>query len=186
VTVLSAGCASQPDHFYTLSTLPEAPSSPAPPPTSHVILSVTVPATVDRRELVIDTSDDQVEILEHERWSAPLDEQVMQALSRDIERRRPGVLVGDRGFDQPGVSPIRIKVDVVQMAARRGSRTTLEAHWRLVDAGAQVDEIGADLVTAPLDGEGYAAVASSFSACVSALAQRLAERIGALPSVPRR
>ena len=33
-------------------------------------------------------------------------------------------------------------------------RATLEAHWRIVDAAAKIDEIGGDTFSAPLEGDG--------------------------------
>ncbi len=179
LTLILASCAGQPDRFYTLSALPDAPRAAGATPAIHVILTVTIPASVDRREIVINTSRTQVLILEHERWAAPLAEEVSESLARDIERRRGDVLVGDRGFDQSKTTPVRIKVDVVQMSAQKGASAVIEAHWRIADATAHVDEIGADVFTAPLDGEDYAAVARSFSTCLSALADRLAAKIAA-------
>ena len=129
---LLAACAAPADHFYTLSILPDVPRGPRSALTTHVILNVTVPAPVDRHALVIDTSKDRVVILEHERWVGGLAEQVTQTLARDIERRRPDVLVGDRGFDRAGTTPVKIKVDLVQVSAQlrwtRHSRCALAHH----------------------------------------------------------
>ena len=177
--LLLVSCAGAPDHFYTLDTLPDAARRPAVPLTTHVMLSVTVPPVVDRRQMVINASKDQVLILEHERWAGSLAEQVSQTLARDIERRRSDVLVGDRGFDRAGAVPVKIRVDIVQMSAQKGGLAIIEAHWRVVDASANVDEIGEGLFSAPLAGEEYAAVARGFSECLSSLADRLVEKLPA-------
>jgi uncharacterized lipoprotein YmbA len=176
VSLLS--CASSPDRFYTLSTLPEAARAPPGTPTTHVILNVAVPALVDRREMVINTSNDRVSILEHERWASPLPDEVSQTLARDIEARRSDVLVGDRSFDQASAANVKIKVDVVRMSAQKDGRAILEAHWHLIDAAAKTDEVGSGVFSAPLDGGAeYAAVARGFSACLSSLAERLVEKL---------
>ncbi len=179
LALLLVSCAGSPDHFYTLGTLPDAARGAAVPLSTHVLLNVTVPPLVDRRQMVINASRDQVLILEHERWAGSLAEQVSETLARDIERRRSDVLVGDRGYDQAGAVPVKIRVDVVQMSAQKGGRATIEAHWRIVDASAKTDEIGSDLFSAPLDGEEYAAVARGFSECLSSLAGRLVEKLPA-------
>jgi uncharacterized protein len=171
-------CAGSPDHFYTLSTLPEAAAVPAVTPTTHVILNVAVPALVDRREMVINTSSDRVSILEHERWAIPLPDQVSQTLARDIEARRGDVLVGDRSFDQASVANVKMKVDVVRMSAQKDGRVVLEAHWHLRDAAGKVDEVGSGVFTAPPNGGAeYTGVARGFSACLSSLAERLVEKL---------
>jgi uncharacterized protein len=176
---LIVSCAGQADHFYALSTLPNGVRPPATAFATHVILTVSVPSVVDRRQMVINTSGDGVLILEHERWAAPMSQLVSETLARDLEQRRADVLVGDRGFDQSAAQTVKIRVDVVQMSARKDGLAILEAHWRIVDAAAKTDEIGGEVFTAPLGGEGYAAVAQGFSACLSSLAERVAEKLPA-------
>jgi len=187
---LLAGCAAQSDHFYTLTAVsstsseppaPAAPSGPAPRAaayTRHVILSISLPAVIDRREMVIQTSRDQLIVLEHQRWPVPLSELAAQTLARDIEERRPDVLVADRSFDQPRIALTRIRVDIVRMSARTGAQATLEAHWRI--KGGSQDEIGGGTFSAPLaplERDDYAAVARAFSSTLGSLASRLAEKL---------
>jgi uncharacterized protein len=178
--VTVAACAGQPDHFYTLSIMPQSPHAPAAGFATHVVLSVSIPSLVERRQMTLETSADQIVVAEHERWAAPLSDLVTETLARDIERRRADVLVAaDRGFDQPGVKPVRIKIDVVRMSARRGAQATLEAHWRIVDPASQADLLGGETFTASIEGEDYAAIARAFSACLASLAERLVEKLPA-------
>jgi uncharacterized lipoprotein YmbA len=172
-----AGCAGQPDHFYALNTMPEAARPPAAAFRIHVLLSISIPSVVDRRQLIVDESADQIQVLEHERWAAPLADLVSQTLARDIEQRRPDVLVADRSFDQAGITQVRIQVDIVRLSAHRGGRATLESRWRIVDAAARSDLIGGETLTAPIEGEDYAAIARAYSSCLAALADRLVEKL---------
>jgi uncharacterized protein len=180
---LVLACAGHVDHFYTLSVKPAGATPAAGTPAAvasqsfaaQVILSTSIPAAIDRTEMLIHTSDDQVLILEHERWAAPLSELVAQTLARDIEQRRPGVMVAGRGSD-PAISPaVKVKVDVVQLSARRSGRAVLEAHWRIVDVDS--DQVGGEVFTAPLSGDDYAAIAQAYSVCLAALSQRIAEKL---------
>ena len=177
VCVLLAACASAPDHFYTLSTLPDTRRGTPPTPSVHVLLHVTVPPLVDRAEMVITTSQNGILVLDHERWAGPLSEQVSQTLARDIEQRRGDVLVGDRGFDQTASPPVTLRVDIVRMTALRGGLATLEAHWRIVDASVGLDQLGSEVFEAPAAGGGYTAVAQAYSEDLGALADRLAGSI---------
>jgi len=174
-----AGCAEQRDDFYALTTLPENPRAATAAFTTHVMLTVTLPPVVDRPQMVIATSADRLLVLEHERWAAPLSDLVLQTLGRDIEQRRPDVLVADRGFDQPSLMPVKIRVDIVRMSARADGQATLEAHWRVVDARRNADEIGAETFESPVAGGDYAAVARAFSNDLGSLAERLAANIPA-------
>jgi hypothetical protein len=175
---LLAACASQPDRFYTLSALPDTLPGPRSTPATQVILGVSIPAVVDRRAMVLATSGDEVAVLEHERWAAPLSDLIAQALAGDLERRRADVLVAERGLGA-GSPPVKIRIDVVQLAARRAGSVTLEAHWRMVDARSKSDESGAEVLTVPIAGEDYAAVARALSVALGSLADRLAERLPA-------
>jgi uncharacterized protein len=177
VCLLLAACASRPDHFYTLNTLPNTEREPLSPPVTHVLLDVTVPSLVDRAEMVMSTPKNGILILDHERWAAPLADQVSQTLARDIEKRRNDVLVGDRAFDQQASPPVTMKVDIIQMSALRGVRATVEAHWRIVDKSVGMDELGSGLFEAPLDGESYASVAQAYSQTLSELADRLSANL---------
>jgi uncharacterized lipoprotein YmbA len=174
-----AGCAGQQDHFYALTTLPENAPAATSSFTTHVMLTISLPPVVDRRQMVIATSADQLLVLEHERWAAPLSDLVVQTLGRDLEQRRADVLVADRGFDQPSLIPVKIRVDIVRMSVRAGGQATLEAHWRVVDARRNTDEVGGETFTSPVAGGDYAAVARAFSNDLSSLADRLAAKIPA-------
>jgi uncharacterized lipoprotein YmbA len=174
LSLLAAACASSPDHFYTLNTLPDGERGPLSTPTVHVRLNVTIPALVDRAEMVISTSRNGVVVLDHERWAVPLSDHVSQTLARDIERRRPDILIGDRGFDQAASPPVTMKVDIVRMSAQRGGQARIEARWRIVDGSAATDELGSAAFEAPLGGDDTATVAQAYSQALSALAERLA------------
>ena len=173
------GCAAPRDHFYGLTTMPANARAATTGFTTHVTLTVSVPPVVDRRQMVIATSTDQLLVLEHERWAAPLSELVVQTLGRDLEQRRADVLVADRGFDQPSLQPVKIRVDIVRMSVRVGGQATLEAHWRVLDTRRNTDEVGGETFESPVTGEDYAAVARAFSSALSSLADRLAAKIPA-------
>jgi uncharacterized lipoprotein YmbA len=175
--ILLASCAAHPDRFYGLSTLPGAALPPAAGYATRILLSTSIPSVVDRRELIVDAPDDRILVLEHERWAAPLSDLVNQTLARDLEQRRADVLVADRAFDQAGVTPVRIKVEIVRMSARRGGQATLEAHWRIEDAAARLDLLGGASFSSPIEGDDYASMARAFSLCLASLADRLAEKL---------
>jgi uncharacterized lipoprotein YmbA len=175
-SVVLCGCVGQPDHFYTLNTVPDT-ARVAGVPTIHVRLQVTIPSLMDRNEMVLYTSRNGIVILDHERWAAPLADQVSQTLARDIEGRRSDVFVGDRSFDRAADPPVTIKVDIVRMSAQRGGRASIEAHWRIVDSSAGVDELGSGSFEAAVTRDDSAAVAQAYSQTLGDLAGRLAEEM---------
>lgn len=177
VSLLLAACAGTPDHFYTLNTLPDAGRTAQSTPTTPMRLNVTVPSLVDRSEMVLNTSTSAILILDHERWAAPLSDQVAQTLARDIEQRRSDLLIGDGRFDTAASPPISLRVDIVRMSAQRNGRASIEAHWRIVEASAGVDRLGSDSLTVPVNGDGYGAVAQAYSELLSELSGKLAAEV---------
>jgi hypothetical protein len=171
LSLLCACATGRPDHFYILSARPPGTSDPRANPTTVVSLRVTLPSVVDRLEMVLNTSPNGVIVLEHERWAAPPADLVRQTLARNLERRRSDMLVTDRF--SPGGSAVKISVDVVQMSARRGERASIEAHWRILDPRSGGDVVGAEVFSAPLARDDYAAVPEALSDCLGLLADRL-------------
>lgn len=180
--LMLAACASVPDHLYVLADRPPAAAmaTPTGAPTGTIRLRTTLAPLVDRNELVLNgpAQGDAVLMLQHERWATNLGDQVSRTLARDLERRRPDLLVADGAFERAAAKPILMTVSVVTLSARLGGRATLAAHWRIEDPAAGKDVLGSDQFDIDLDGADYAAVAQAFSALVGELADRLTASLG--------
>jgi hypothetical protein len=174
---LLSACAGHPDHFYVLSTQPGGAGQARTSPAVSAALKVTLPAVVDRSEMVLNTSADDVIVQEHERWAAPLADLVTQTIARDLERRRSDLLVADSSVNRAGGPLIKINVDVVQLTVHKGREAGVEAHWRILDSRSGKDITGGDVFSSPLGQDDYAAVAQGLSRCLGLLANRLAEQI---------
>ncbi len=180
--VLLGACAVQADHFYDLRVLPAQPPATRAEQPLYVRLDVTIPALVDRPQMLLGTGADGVAVLEHERWAAPLSDLVASTLARDIERRRADLLIGDRGFERTERGALHVQVDITELMARRGGADAgarLEAQWRIRDPRNGLDRAGSEVFATPLGTDGYEAVATAFSLALDSLAQRLA---AALPA----
>ena len=170
---LLCACATvRPDHFYILSPQPQGAIEARTASATQVILTVSLPSLVDRSEMVLNTTADGITVLEHERWAAPLTDLVAQTLAEDIERRRADLLVS-QGASHPREGAIKLMIDTVQVAVRRGQVASIDVHWRILDTRTGTDVIGGDVFNAPLGGESYAAVARALSDCLALLADRL-------------
>ena len=173
------GCATrQVDHFYVIDTQPSAARDSNTPFARQVTLRVSVPSLIDRAEMVLSTSDG-VAVAEHERWAAPLSDLITAALARDIEQQRSDVVVLPRRLDQSGVPLTEIVIDVNEVRARPGERVSLEAHWRVSDAGSGKISLGRDIFVTALHSQSYAAVAEGLAASVGLLADRLVKELPA-------
>ncbi len=173
-SVLLCACATRrPDHFYVLSAQPPAAIEARTAPATPVAIKVTLPSSVDRPEIVLNTSDDKVIVLEHERWAAPLADLAAQALARDLEQRRGELLISDSRLAHAS-GALKLNVDVVQMSLWQGGQASIEAHWRILDPRTGKEAVDGAIFSSPLSQDDYAAVSQALSRCLGLLADRLA------------
>jgi uncharacterized lipoprotein YmbA len=160
-----------------LTPLPQGPAAARPVPAVQAALRLSVPSLADRPEMLLNTSTGGIDVLEHERWAAPLDDLMTQTLARDIELRRADLLVFGSGAYRGKDPVVNITVEVVQVTVHRGGRASIAAHWRIIDTGGAKDVAGGDEFSAALASEDYAAIAQALSECLGKLADRLVEQM---------
>jgi uncharacterized protein len=174
--LLLAGCVSrQRDHFYVLTTLPAA--GPARSQFDRqVTLRVTIPAIVDRGELVIATTTG-VSVMDHERWAAPLADMISATLGQDIERRRSDVVVLTKSANKAGIPLVSFAIEIDSVNARLNDHLSIEAHWRVTDASSGKETLGRDTFASAQQPQSYTEFAAALSACIALLADRLSAEI---------
>ncbi|HEX7341174.1 MAG TPA: PqiC family protein [Rhodanobacteraceae bacterium] len=180
-----AACSSAPVRFYTLMPQTLAPASGHYQPLRHTqvryiaVLPVTIPAQVDRPQMVVREGDSGVALLDGERWIAPVGDEIRRALSAELTQALgvPDVY----GLAPPaGQSVYRIKVNVTRFESVPGQYTLLVATWS-VDAGsgAQSRAQCSSSIREPV-GQGYAALAAGQQRGVQALAQAIAATLATM------
>lgn len=121
--LLMTGCGSTPPRFHSLLG---DPLQIAAPSVSWQLSPVTVPAQVDRPQWVVRRADGSLAVLENERWHAPLQDELRDALAEQLSAR-----LGPAG--QPaatGRTAWRITLDVQRFDSVPG-RATLVAQWQV-------------------------------------------------------
>lgn len=125
--VAAAGCASAPPP--RLHSLLGAPVRAAAPGLSWRLATVALPAQADRPQFVVRRADGSYVVLEHERWQAPLQDELHDALAEQLAAR-----LGPAGqVPAAGRAEWRVTLDVQRFDATPG-RSTLVARWRLQSA----------------------------------------------------
>ena len=84
--LLLVGCGTTPSpRFYALSTVAPAP---APPSTVSVAVGpVTIPAAVDRPQIVVTVGPNRVRMEEFEQWASPLQDDIARTVMPTWWRR---------------------------------------------------------------------------------------------------
>ncbi len=163
VALLLAGCASSATtRFHSLLPAPEAGATvPVAAAPQRWELSVSVPAQVDRPQWVLRGRDDALLVLEHERWIAPLADEIQSAVAERL-KAAPG-------------GPGRIALDVQRFDAVLGRSSRVQAAWsiRLPDGGTKRCQV----TLTENAGEGMAALAGAHRAAFARLGDAIAASI---------
>jgi uncharacterized protein len=141
IGTMLVGCASSPPmHYYTLTETP-APSrlTVAEGQVPIRLDRVTIPTELDRSQIVRRLDSTQLQIMENDRWAAPLDETIRRILSNDLAARLPQGTVAN--LNEPSVGEKRqlLAVDFSEFYGDSGCTVTLRASWTLKqsDSGSQ-------------------------------------------------
>jgi len=182
ITILLAGCAStRPSQFYTLSTS-AVPAVTTPANTSISVGPVSIPAVVDRPQIVVRTGANQVSIAEFDRWASPL--------KGDIARVVAENLISMLGTPQVTVFPqstaadasYRVVIDVLRFESEPGRTATLDALWTVISRKEGQSRRGRTTITEPAQGSGYAELVAAHSRALGRLSGDIAAVIREMES----
>jgi uncharacterized protein len=128
------GCASSgaPARFHSLMAPIDgaAASTRAAPGLRVEVLPVTLPAQVDVPQIVVRLPDDSMRALEHERWIAPLADEIRAAIVLRIDAALSAA-------PAPAVAsqPFRIALEVQRFDSTLSGTASLQALWSLQPPG---------------------------------------------------
>jgi len=184
---LMAACASPEPTLHTLSLRNEAPAPDARFQRAFRLSGVRVPDRLDKPQIVLRTSDSEVQALEQQRWAAPFGSELRDALSANLAGALSAVDVGS-GVAPAGVPLYRIAADMRSYDARPGQNVTALVTWRMTrDAATQAQGPAAtaltcqNTLTVPA-GAGVDAVVASTQQLVQQWSQQIAQSVQGLES----
>jgi uncharacterized lipoprotein YmbA len=175
---LAAGCASPMSRFYTLSAA-NAPAATASN-LSVVVGPVSVPAVVDRPQIVVTTGPNQVRLEEFNRWASPLQNSIARVVAEN--------LVAMLGTPQVTLSPqtlgadadYRAAIEVQRFESAPGEAATLDAVWTVSRTKNGTSQTGRTTVREVASDKGYDTLAAAHSRAVARLSRDIADAVRAL------
>jgi uncharacterized lipoprotein YmbA len=183
LATLLAACASKPSRFYTLESTAAA-TDRRPVSCSVIVGPVTIPASVDRPEIVAQVGPNQVELLEFDRWASPLGDAVARAVAGDLST----LLGTPRVATAPlanFVPDYRVTLDVQRFEATPGDAVRIDTVWVVKQNAGGRTRSGQTVTREPVHGQGYDALAGAFSRALAMLASDVAAAIRADQPGPR-
>lgn len=188
-TALMAACASPEPTLHTLSVHPAATDA-GRFQRAFRLAGVRVPDRLDKPQIVLRTSDSEVQALEQQRWASPFGSELRDALSAQLAGALSAVDVGG-GVVPAGVPLYRITADMPSYDARPGQNVTALVAWRVTRDATAAPSAGAaalacqTTLTAPVAADASAnvdAVVSSTQQLVLQWSTQIAQSVQALES----
>ena len=147
LVLVVAGCASPALHFYTLSaaTAPTAASSDL----SVVVGPVSVPAAIDRPQIVVTTGPNQIWLDEFNRWASPLQSNIASAVVENLIALLGTPRVSLYSQTVSVDADYRAAIEVQRFESALGAAATLDAVWTVRRAKDGKSQTGRTTVREP-------------------------------------
>jgi hypothetical protein len=175
IVAVTAGCASPPSRFYTLSATAAAAASPSK--IAVAVGPISIPAAVDQPQIVISTGANSVSFDEFNRWASPLQDNIARVVAENLV----AVLGSPRVTMFP--QPLNAEVDyLVQIEVRNfestpGKSAALDAVWTVRRQRDAVVETGRTSVREPVQDGSYDAIAAAHSRALAHVSEDVADAI---------
>jgi uncharacterized protein len=172
-----AGCGtSTPARFYTLD--PTASSQGMPVHSSVIVGPVTIPASVDQPQFVVQVATNRVEVDESNRWIAPLNDGIARAVAGDlaVTLDTPVVATTPLANFNPDY---RVAIDVQRFESVRGQDALVEAVWTVRKTASGETRSGRTLARENIQGDSFEAIAAAHSRALARVSDDIATTIRA-------
>lgn len=121
-----AGCSSPENKYFTLSASDVAAPTAGRAITGRTIAidDVSIPAYLDRPQIVVEQDPNRADVREYERWVEPLDGMIRRVLAADLAAR----LGTGRVLDRPDKDSALVSV-TIEAFGQEGDRAVLRGQW---------------------------------------------------------
>jgi uncharacterized protein len=172
------GCgATAPSRFYTLDST-ATPDGSSPMHTAVIVGPVTIPASVDQPQFVVQVASNRVDVDEFNRWVAPLNDSIARAVAGDL-----AVLLGTPGVATAPLANFdadyRVTIDVQRFESTRSEAALLEAVWAVRKTASGRMLSGRTVAREPVQGDSFDALAAAHSRAISRMSADIAAAIRA-------
>jgi uncharacterized lipoprotein YmbA len=174
VPALLGGCGtSAPARFYTLD--PTAAGNGASSARCAVVVDpVSIPASVDRPQFVVQIAANRVDVDEFNRWVAPLGDQIAGVAAADL-----AALLGTPNVVTAPIPNLdyRVLINVQRFESVRGQTAVLDAVWTVQKAGNSPPHSGRTSARETVQGDSFEALAAGHSRALATLSADIAAAI---------
>jgi uncharacterized lipoprotein YmbA len=170
-----AGCSSTPARFYALTAAPGSPAASSD--LSVAVGPVSIPAVVDRPQIVVTTGPNQARLDEFNRWVSPLQDGIARVVAENLVAMlgTPRVTVSPQTLSA-GVD-YRVVIEVQRFESAPGEAATVDAVWTVTRARDGHAQTGRTTMREATTAAGYQGLAAAHSRVVTRLSREIADAV---------
>jgi uncharacterized lipoprotein YmbA len=173
LVIVGVGCTSAPVRYYTLTPPPDETLPASETSFAIDVRVVHTPPQLNRSELMVRTGPSEVTLLENERWTSPVHDEIKDALRLELQRRS-GRMAGLR----PNFAKLTLEIDVQHLEAEFGRYALFQASWRATLSATDQRSNGARVTTCTFEADekihaGYAEIVEGYQREIAALADAI-------------
>ena len=184
VLICSVGACtvSPPVRFYVLQAHAQ-PTTAQPGIAKKPVIGIgplSIPALLERKQMVARSDENTVELAEFDQWAEPLRDNVMQVLTQNLAAQVEYVV---RPYPWSAYGPVNyhVVIDIDRFDTWPGHSVSFKARWSIIDDKAHaVVSNHRTVIEQPLSETSYAAGAKALSAVLHQFSQELASALNQL------
>lgn len=182
ISGLLTACASTPStDFYALDSLSLPPVATTPVLEKKLLIGIgplTLPALVDRKQIITRAENHTLQIAEFHQWAAPLKENVIAVLGKNMATLQPNAIVRPYPWSAYGNVDYRVIIDVSRFDTQLGKSVNIEASWVIMEEkNHTIVKNGEAKIERLLNDESYQSATQALSELLSQLSQQLSNEL---------
>jgi uncharacterized protein len=174
--LLLSGCASTPPtQFYALEALSEPTANRAKLEKRVIgIGPVSIPALLERKQIVTRADNNGIRIAEFHQWAAPLQDNITQVIAHNLARLHAQDIIRSYPWGAFGTVDYRVVIDMQRFDSRPGQSVQLEADWAIMqEKNHNILANGHSKIEHPLSDASYEATVKALSTLLKEFSQEL-------------
>jgi uncharacterized lipoprotein YmbA len=177
IGLLSTCASTPPTHFYTLEPQSRPPGVTTTASAKKRLVGIgplSIPALLDRRQIVTRTENNSIQMAEFDQWAAPLKDNVVAVLSKNVAALQPNAIVRAYPWSPYGDVDYRVIVDISRFDTQLGKSANLEASWAIMEEkNHTIVSNGQAKIEQRLNDASYASATQTLSKLLSEFSQQL-------------
>jgi uncharacterized lipoprotein YmbA len=182
ITLVSAsagGCGTTaPARFFNLDSTAVADGVPPATHSTVIVGPVSIPASVDQPQIVVQVAPNRVEVEEFNRWAAPLSDSIARVVAGDLVvlLGTSEVVAAQLGNFNPDY---QVTIAVQRFDSIRGQAAVLEAMWAVRSKAGGYTRTGRTVARETVNGDGFDMLAAAHSRALANMSGDIAAAIRA-------